>query len=161
MKIATSMLLATVLPIGLLLKVCTSPEAAQLPPITDTLIRGTNFNGKGGIDIEGYRWTSQSDAKGNGLLLRDAENLTTNLTPKPSANENLQAMLNSSIAQTGTLKIDQTMYGAQYDMYFWFMENQRGPQRSMSIEIEGQQVEEAMGNSVSYTHLTLPTTSRV
>lgn len=146
MKIATLMLLATVLPSVLILEGCTSPKADPLPPITDTLIRGTNFNGKGGIDIEGYRWTSQNDAKGNGLLLRDAENLTTDLTPKPAADENLQGMLNSSIAQTGTLKIAQTMYGAQYDMYFWFMENQRGQQRSMSIEIEGQPMEEAMGN---------------
>ncbi|MEL7521670.1 MAG: hypothetical protein AAGJ80_08645, partial [Cyanobacteria bacterium J06553_1] len=56
---------------------CTSPTATPQPPVQDTLIRATNFNGKGGIEIEGYRWTSQNDAKGNGLMLREVENRST------------------------------------------------------------------------------------
>lgn len=36
-------------------------------------------------------------------------------------------------------------------MYFWFLENQRGTPRTMRIEIEGQVVEETMGN-LPYKH---------
>ncbi|MBE9064559.1 hypothetical protein [cf. Phormidesmis sp. LEGE 11477] len=141
MKLATLLLL-----IGWLLSACTEPAATPAPPITDVLIRGTNFNGKGGIEIEGYRWTSQNDSKGNGLMLREVESATTELRPKPATDENTQAMLNSSIVNTERLAIDQLIYNAKYDMYFWFMENQRGTPRTMSIEIEGQIVEEAMGD---------------
>lgn len=130
---------------------CTSPTATPQPPVQDTLIRATNFNGKGGIEIEGYRWTSQNDAKGNGLMLRDVENRSTNLRPKPAVDEDTQAMLNSSIAQAGTLTINQVMYGAQYEMYFWFMENERGAQRTMSVEIEEERFDDPIGN-LPYKH---------
>ena len=131
----------------LLLPACSvAPEPINLPPIEGALVRGVNFNGKGGFEIDGYRWTSQADAKGNGMMLRDVEALTTDLEPQPSTDENTQMLLSSSIAKTGQLKIDQIIYGAEYDIYFWFMENQRGSRRTMSIEIEDQVVETEMGN---------------
>ncbi|MEO0433044.1 MAG: hypothetical protein AAF151_15265 [Cyanobacteria bacterium J06656_5] len=130
-----------------LLSACSGvPEPMNFPPIEGALVRGVNFNGKGGFEIDGYRWTSQADSKANGMMLRDVEVLTTELQPQPSTDENTQHLLNTSIAQTGQLNIDQVMYGAQYDLYFWFMENQRRSQRSMSIEIEDQLVETEMGN---------------
>ena len=122
------------------------PEAMNLASIEGALVRDVNFNGKGGFEFDGYRWTSQADSKANGMMLRDVEVLTTDLQPQPRTNENIQHLLNTSIAQTGQLNIDQVMYGAQYNLYFWFMENQRGAQRSMSIEVEGQLVETEMGN---------------
>lgn len=146
MKLAPVLLLA-----ALPLTACTTPTADPLPPISGVLVRGTNFNGEGGIEINGFRWTSQSDGKGNGLMLRGVQNLATDLSPNPKPDESLHSMLNTSIAQTGTLKIDQVMYGATYDMYFWFMENQRGPQRTMSITLEGETVETEMGN-LPYKH---------
>lgn len=121
-------------------------EPMNLPPIEGALVRGVNFNGKGGFEIDGYRWTSQSDSKANGMMLRDMEALTTDLQPKPAPDENTQLLLNSSIAKTGRLNIDQIIYGAEYEIYFWFMENERGTERTMSVEIEGQVVETAMGN---------------
>jgi len=102
MKLATLLLFSTIA-----IAACTpTREATPLPPITDTLIRGTNFNGKGGIEIEGYRWTSQNDAKGNGLMLGESEAIATGLKPKPSTDENTQALLNTSIANSGHLEIN-------------------------------------------------------
>ncbi|MEM7066932.1 MAG: hypothetical protein AAF572_27685 [Cyanobacteria bacterium P01_B01_bin.77] len=130
-----------------LLSACTgTPAPLDLAPIKGALVRGVNFNGKGGFEIDGYRWTSQADSKANGMMLRDVESLTTDLQPQPTPDENTQLLLSSSIAKTGQLNIDQIMYGAEYEIYFWFMENQRGSQRSMSVEIEGEVVEIEMGN---------------
>lgn len=122
------------------------PEPINLAPIEGALVRGVNFNGKGGFEIDGYRWTSQADSKANGMMLRDVESLTTDIQPQPATEENTQLLLNTSIAKTGSLNIDQIIYGAEYEIYFWFMENQRGSQRSMTVEIEGQVVETELGN---------------
>ncbi|MEO0456301.1 MAG: hypothetical protein AAF152_06905 [Cyanobacteria bacterium P01_A01_bin.114] len=125
---------------------CSTPEpAAEDPPIEGALVRGVNFNGAGGIEIDGYRWTSQDDSKANGMMLREVEAIATELTPKPGVDEETEAMLNSAIAKPGKLEIDQILYGAQYELYLWFMETERGTQRTMSVEIEGQTVEDAMG----------------
>ena len=130
-----------------LLSACSStPAPVNLPSIEGALVRGVNFNGKGGFEMSNYRWTSQADSKANGMMLRDVEELTTDLQPQPATDENTQLLLSSSIAQTGSLKIDQIIYGAEYEIYFWFMENQRGARRSMSVEIEGEIVETEMGN---------------
>ena len=129
-----------------LLSACShAPEPMDLPPIDGALVRGVNFNGKGGFEIDGYRWTSQADSKANGMMLRDIDAVTTDLEPQPAADENTQLLLNSSIAKTSRLEIDQIIYGAEYDIYFWFMENQSGAQRTMSIEIEDTVVETEMG----------------
>ncbi|MEM9976788.1 MAG: hypothetical protein AAF808_04085 [Cyanobacteria bacterium P01_D01_bin.2] len=136
-----------ILSLAVLLSACgTAPDAVELPPIEGTLVRGVNFNGKGGFEIDGYRWTSQVDSKANGMMLRDVDAIATDLKPQPATDDNTQLLLNTSIAKTGSLNIDQIMYGAQYDLYLWFMENQRGAQRSMSVTIEDQTVETEMGN---------------
>jgi len=83
------------------------PEQVDLPPIEGALVRGINFNGKGGFEIDGYRWTSEADSKGNGMMLRDVEAVATDLVPQPAADENTQLLLSSSIAKTGQLNIDQ------------------------------------------------------
>ena len=141
------MRLAYLLTATVLLSACSAAsEPVELPPIEGALVRGINFNGKGGFEIDGYRWTSQADSKANGMMLRNVEALTTDLEPRPATDDNTQLLLNTSIAQTGQLNIDQIMYGAEYDIYFWFMENQRGAQRSMSVEIEGEIVDTEMGN---------------
>ncbi len=130
-----------------LLSACSGATApVDLPPIEGALVRGVNFNGKGGFETGGYRWTSQADSKANGMMLRDVEELTTDLQPQPATDETTQLLLNSSIAKTGRLNIDQIIYGAEYEIYFWFMENQRGAQRIMSVDIEGEVVETEMGN---------------
>ncbi|MBX2865188.1 MAG: hypothetical protein KTR27_16675 [Leptolyngbyaceae cyanobacterium MAG.088] len=130
-----------------LLTACSStPEPLELSPIEGALVRGVNFNGKGGFEIDDYRWTSQADSKANGMMLRDVEELTTDLVPQPATDENTQLLLSSSIAKTGQLNVDQVIYGAEYEIYFWFMENQKGTRRSMSVEIEGEIVETEMGN---------------
>ncbi|MEL6231615.1 MAG: hypothetical protein AAFR24_17040 [Cyanobacteria bacterium J06627_3] len=59
------------------------PEPINLAPIEGALVRGVNFNGKGGFEIDGYRWTSQADSKANGMMLRDVESLTTDIQPQP------------------------------------------------------------------------------
>ena len=123
-----------------------APEPMVLPAIEGALVRGINFNGKGGFEVDGYRWTSEADAKGNGMMLRDVEAITTDFVPKPAVDGNTQLLLNSSIAKTGQLNIDQIMYGAEYELYFWFMENQKGQRRSMQVEIEDKVVETAMGD---------------
>ena len=131
--------------VSALLSACsTASQPLDLPPIEGALVRGVNFNGKGGFETDGYRWTSQSDSKANGMMLRDIEELTTDLVPQPATDENTQLLLSSSIAKTGQLNIDQIIYGAEYEIYFWFMENQRGGRRSMSVEIEGEVVETEM-----------------
>ncbi|NEQ51792.1 MAG: hypothetical protein F6K11_16895 [Leptolyngbya sp. SIO3F4] len=141
------MRLSLILIAAALLPACSSaPTPVELPPIEGALVRGVNFNGKGGFEIDDYRWTSQADSKANGMMLRDVEELTTDLQPQPVTDDNTQLLLNSSIAQTGSLKIDQIIYGAEYEIYFWFMENQRSTRRSMSVEIEGNVVETEMGN---------------
>lgn len=141
------MRLSTILMTTALLSACSgTPAPVDLPPIEGALVRGVNFNGKGGFETDGYRWTSQADSKANGMMLRDVENLTTDLKPQPGTDENTQLLLNSSIGQTGSLKIDQIIYGAEYEIYFWFMENQRGVRRSMTVEIEGDVVETEMGD---------------
>lgn len=122
------------------------PEQVDLPPIEGALVRGINFNGKGGFEIDGYRWTSEADSKGNGMMLRDVEAVATDLVPQPAADENTQLLLSSSIAKTGQLNIDQIIYGAEYELYLWFMENQKGQRRSMRVEIENEIVETAMGD---------------
>lgn len=130
-----------------LLSACSQPpQPVALPPIEGALVRGINFNGKGGFETDGYRWTSEADSKGNGMMLRDVDGLTTDLVPKPDTDDNTQLLLSTSIAKTGELNIDQIIYGAEYDIYFWFMENQRQTQRSMTVEIEGDIVETEMGN---------------
>lgn len=128
-----------------LLTACSSTPL-ELSPIEGALVRGVNFNGKGGFEIDDYRWTSQADSKANGMMLRDVEELTTDLVPQPATDENTQLLLSSSIAKTGQLNVDQVIYGAEYEIYFWFMENQKGTRRSMSVEIEGEIVETEMGN---------------
>lgn len=130
-----------------LLSACSSAiEPVELSPIEGALVRGVNFNGKGGFETDGYRWTSQSDSKANGMMLRDIEELTTDIEPQPGTDENTQLLLSSSIAKTGQLNIDQIIYGAEYEIYFWFMENQRGTRRSMSVEIEDKAFETEIGN---------------
>lgn len=140
-----SVLALAVLSVGL--SACSDqPEPVTLPPIEGALVRGINFNGAGGIEIDGYRWTSESDSKANGMMLREVESIASDLQPKPTPDEATISMLNGSIAKTGRLAIDQIMYGAEYDIYFWFMENQRSTQRSMTVEIEGQVFDEPIGN---------------
>lgn len=130
-----------------LLSACASTEpTVELPPIEGALVRAINFNGQGGIEIAGYRWTSEQDSRANGMMLQDVEAVLTELEPQPTTDENTYTMLNTAIAKPGQLNIDQILYGAQYDFYFWFMENEPRTRRTMSIEIEGQMVEENMGN---------------
>lgn len=93
------------------------PESLSLPPIEGALVRGINFNGAGGIEIDGYRWTSESDSKANGMMLREVESIASDLQPKPVTDEATVSMLNGSIAKAGRLEIDQIMYGAEYDVY--------------------------------------------
>ena len=123
-----------------------APEPMVLPPIEGALVRGINFNGKGGFEVDGYRWTSEADSKGNGMMLRDVEAITTDLVPQPAVDDNTQLLLSGSIAKTGQLNIDQIMYGAEYELYFWFMENQKGQRRNMRVEIENEVVETEMGD---------------
>ncbi|MEM9804109.1 MAG: hypothetical protein AAF959_02430 [Cyanobacteria bacterium P01_D01_bin.56] len=140
------MRLALVMIIALLSACSGASKPVELPPIEGALVRGVNFNGKGGFEIDSYRWTSQADSKANGMMLRDVETLATELQPQPATDANTHLLLNSSIAKTGRLEIGQIMYGADYEIYFWFMENQRGSQRQMQVEIEGQLVETELGN---------------
>ncbi|MEM7771979.1 MAG: hypothetical protein AAGA75_20690 [Cyanobacteria bacterium P01_E01_bin.6] len=136
-----------VLALFTLVAACSTPDpVADVTPIEGALVRGVNFNGGGGIEIAGYRWTGEQDSRANGMTMRDVKAIETSLNPKPTTDDNTNVMLNSAIAKQGQIEIKQVLYVSTYDFYFWFMENEPRTRRTMSIEIEGQTVEETMGN---------------
>lgn len=116
-----------------------TPNPTPTPPLDNAgqFIKGINFNG-GAISIDGNPWLAESNANVTVSAIKRFAN--GDVTFAPQTDNLTNSMLNTSIYNSISFNVNQTLANGSYEIYLWSEENYKANFRSFHIQLEGAQV---------------------
>jgi len=114
----------------------------------ENFILGVNIGSTSDVTIDGHRWLSENNAKKKGMQINSTHKLfstTTDVTPAPAVDTDMDTMLNSVRWASKDWNIKQPVANGTYSVSVWIMENYRSHLRKINLSVEGQ-AKSAIGN---------------
>jgi len=107
----------------------------------ENFILGVNIGSTNDVTIDEHTWLSENDAKKNGMQINSTHKLfstTTDVTPAPAVDADMDTMLNSVRWASKDWNIKQPVGNGTYSVSVWIMENYRSHLRKINLSVEGQ-----------------------
>jgi hypothetical protein len=117
---------------------------SPLSPPAGEFVKGINLGGEA-VVIDGNPWLSYSEALATGLSAPGVTVAQTYRIPKPHAQGEMRAMLNTVIFKTQTLALEQSLPNGRYDLYLWIMENFQTNWHSLELQVASQPIAQGLG----------------